>query len=152
AMSSVTVQPITPEGLILASIDLPQPSPIEIFDNSTLLATASTETSSYPFPLLPGHHVISVRFNNIEESREIDLKEGEHRLLVFMFPRTDFPLSQSIDQANIQGFKSSTHDLVAPLEGGNSFYDPYDSLWHFLLYGTVSPTSPVPVDVTVNQD
>jgi len=109
--SYIIVHALNPEGVEINSIIGQY---VEIFDGEDFIGytPCNSETHNVPIPIAPGTHTIKAKFNGMELSQNINLQEGETKVITFAFERTEFDLAGWIDGL----------DFNADLEINREFY------------------------------
>jgi hypothetical protein len=101
--SYIIVHALNPEGIEIASIEGMDSHCVEIYDGDILIGYGAHDNETYnkPIAISSGAHTIKVKFNGMELSQDINLQEGETRILTFTFERTEIEgiLSQSMSDS-----------------------------------------------------
>jgi PKD repeat protein len=97
-VSYIIVHALNPEGVEIASIEGMNPYNVEIYDGDTLIGYGAHDEETYnkPIAISPGAHTIKAKFNGMELQQNIDLAEGETKVLTFAFSRVEYDLETLI--------------------------------------------------------
>ena len=100
--SYIIVHALNPEGVEIASIESGNLYYVEIFDDADLIGYGAYDagTHNVPIPIAPGAHIIKAKFNGMTKEQSVTLNQGETKVVIFTFNRTQFDLINAIESVS----------------------------------------------------